>query len=219
MVTEHQLFATVGTAFAMARRGLAQWPDPHPDRSPQDEEYSRLTDPAKWRIVGARANAWVTALVDLGLAEAHTDVQLRWHEPPGTVVSRAARVTPRAAGAIPLIVARSRLGHVDDAGVTLGAGHPAVCIAGIPDCGCDACDSGSQDALDELDDYIFSVVSGAFRRLSSGEREITVIGGGRWGASGRFARGDVGAILDNPAGWDEVAGASWLGDDRIGPRR
>ena len=92
---------------------------------------------------------------------------------------------------------------------TLGAADPAVRVTWIPDCGCDACDSGSQDVLDELDENVLGVVSGAFRRLWSGDREITVIGDGRWSASGGFRRGEVHAILADPAGWQEVSGAPW----------
>ena len=103
---------------------------------------------------------------------------------------------------------------MDDGGVTLGVGYPAVPIAWIPDCGCDACDSGSQDVLDELDDAIVGVVSGVFRRLSSGDREITVMGTDRWRASsrgsGRFGRGEVAAILADPTGWREVSGRPWM---------
>ncbi|MCY3863114.1 MAG: DUF6226 family protein [bacterium] len=47
-----------------------------------------------------------------------------------------------------------------DAGVSLGVGDPAVLVLAAPDCGCDACDSGSQDALDE---YMLSVVTGSER--------------------------------------------------------
>jgi hypothetical protein len=86
------------------------------------------------------------------------------------------RLVPHLVGGLPLIVARSQLGAVDDAGVTVGVGDPAVVITWIPDCGCDACDSGSQDVLDELDEAIVGVVSGAFRRLASGDRVITVSG-------------------------------------------
>ncbi len=135
---------------------------------PASEEYSRLSDPAKWRIVGARADAWLVALRAAGLAEVERNAPIRWEAPPRTVVSRADRLVPHVVGGLPLIVARSQLGPVDDAGVTLGVGDPAVVITWIPDCGCDACDSGSQDVLDELDEAIVGVVSGAFRRLAVG---------------------------------------------------
>ena len=68
VVAESELLAAVDVAFAVTGRGLTPWPDPHPDRSPLDEEYSRLLDPAKWRIIGARAEAWLVALVDSALA-------------------------------------------------------------------------------------------------------------------------------------------------------
>jgi len=215
MLSADELFSVVDAAFAVTARGLARWRDPHPDRQPLEEEYSRLTNPDRWRIIGARADAWLQALVETGLANVELGTSVLWKAPPGPILTRTDRVVPIATGAIPLIVARSRLGSVEDAGVTLGAGNPAVAVGWIPDCGCDACDSGSQEVLDELDKYLLSVVSGDFRRLSSSGREITVTGEGRWGASGNFSRDEVDSILDDPAGWDELSGTSWLGDARI----
>jgi hypothetical protein len=210
VVTQHGLIAKVEAAFAVTAHELTAWPDPHPDRSPRDEEYSRLSDPAKWRIVGARADAWLMALVETGLAVVDAVAQVDWSVPPRTVVTRADRIVPHVPGALPLVVARSRMGNVDDAGVTLGVGDPAVCFAWIPDCGCDACDSGSQDVLDELDEHVLGVVSGAFRRLWSGDREITVISREGWRASGLFGSGEVDAILADPRGWQELSGAPWI---------
>jgi hypothetical protein len=207
--TETELLAAVDAAFEITGRGLAQWSDPHPDRSSLDEEYSRLTDPGRWRIIGARIDAWLLALVDAGLAAVEREAAIRWRVKPGTVISRTERLAPAAAGALPLVVARSRLGDIDDAGVTLGVGDPANCLAWFPECGCDACDSGSRDELDRLDDHVRSIVSGAFRRLSARDREITVIGKG-WSASGKFDRYEIDAIIADPTGWDEVAGTSWL---------
>jgi hypothetical protein len=202
--------AAVEAAFVETGRGLTPWVDPHPDRSPLEEEYSRVTDPGKWRIVGARADAWLAVLAENRLADIVLDAEVSWDVPPGTIVTRTDRAVPRTAGAIPLIVGRSRLDAVDDAGVTLGVGDPAVRLAAIPTCGCDACDSGSQDVLDELDQWVLGVVTGAYRRLWKGDREITVIAGVRWSGSGGFARREVEAILSRPDGWHELAGASWI---------
>ncbi len=210
VITTHELAAAVEAAFAETGRGLPTWPDPHPDSSPHDNEYSRVTDPHKWRIVGARADAWLVALADTDLAEIEFDKEISWDVPPTTIVSRTDRALPRIAGAMPLVVARSRLGAVDDAGVTLGVGDPAVHLAAIPYCGCDACDSGSQDTLDQLDDYVLGVVSGAYRRLWRGDHEITVISRQRWSASGRFGRSEVEAILTRPDGWHDLSGSSWM---------
>src|SRR5690606_13735191 len=89
----------------------------------------------------------------------------RWRESPRTDVHRADVVTPRRPGALPLVLAQSRIGGVEGAGVTIGVGDPAIAVCAIPDCGCDACDSGSQDVLDELDTWVGGVVRGEFRRL------------------------------------------------------
>jgi Family of unknown function (DUF6226) len=210
VVAEFELLAAVDAAFAVTARGLIPWPDPHPDRSPLDEEYSRVLDAAKWRIIGARAEAWIVALVDAALAVIERDASVRWRAEPGPDISRTDRVVGLAEGALPLIVARSRIGDVDDAGVTLGVGDPASCVAWFPGCGCDACDSGSQDELDELDRHVAAIVSGSFRRLTDGKRQITVLDEHGWSASGLFGRHQVEAILADPSGWDELAGTSWL---------
>lgn len=160
-----QLLVDVDAAFAVTARGLRQWDDPHPDRSPLEEEYSRLLDPAKWRIVGARVDAWTDALVGAELATLERDVDVHWIDTPRTDVHRTDRLVPRRTGALPIVLARSRMAGVADAGVTIGAGDPAVEIEIIPDCGCDACDSGSQDVLDQVDRSIGGVVRGEFRHL------------------------------------------------------
>jgi hypothetical protein len=208
MAAADELIARVGDAFALTRQGQSGWADPHPDRSPRDDEYSRVSDAAKWRIIGARADAWMSALVDAGLARIERDASIEWRTPIMTVVSRIDRVVPVAPGALPLVIARSRLGSLEDAGVTLAVGDPAVGVAVIPDCGCDACDSGSQDVLDVLDSFVLAVVSGEFRRLSHGDREITVRRDG-WSASGGFRRREVESIIADSTGWFELSGTPW----------
>ncbi len=211
VVNVAQLRAAVDSAFAVTARGLRSWPDPHPDRSPRDEEYSRLLDPGKWRIVGARADAWLNAFVDTGLAVVERNATVSWREKPGPVTSRHDRAVPSSAAALPLTIARSRLGDVEDAGVTLGLGDPAVCVEWFPDCGCDACDSGSQNELDHFDEHLLVVVTGRFRRLSQGDRTITVYGEHEWQASGSFHRGEVERIIaEPPRGWEELTGTAWL---------
>jgi Family of unknown function (DUF6226) len=171
------LMAEVEVAFARTAAGLERWHDPHPppDRIVSDDEYSRVTDPAKWRIIGARADAWIDALVTLGLAAVERDADPDWVEAPAANVTRSDVVTPSIEGGLRLVVCRSRIEDVPDAGVTLGVGDPAVRIAFIPDCGCDACDSGSQDVIDHLDSYIRPVVAGEFRHLWRGRQSITVL--------------------------------------------
>lgn len=175
------LVAEVEVAFTRSATGLERWDDPHPppDRIVADDEYSRLTNPAKWRIIGARADAWIDALVGLGLATVDRDAAPRWVEQPASTVTRMDLVTPSVDGGLSLVVCRSRIEGVPDAGVTLGVGDPAVRIAFIPDCGCDACDSGSQDVIDHLDSYLRPIVTGEFRHLWRGRQSITVLDDGR----------------------------------------
>ena len=182
-----------------------------------DEAYSRVTNAAKWRILAARTDAWLTALVDAGLATVETGARPRWTAHQLPLIDHAERVLPVAAGALELVVAHSRIGDVVDAGVVLGVGSPAECIARIPDCGCDACDSGSDNELDDLDVYVNGVVTGAFRRLSDGSRAITVIGDAVRTTSGFEPRSndEVEAALADPTGWNELSGTSWLGS--LGP--
>jgi hypothetical protein len=132
VATEIELLEAVDAAFEITGRGLASWPDPHPDRSPLDEEYSRVVDPYKWRIVGARADAWLAAAAQLGLAALQPHAQVQWAARPSTAISRTDRAVPHAAGALPLVVARSRVGDVDDAGVTSASAIPRSAWGGSP---------------------------------------------------------------------------------------
>ena len=176
------LIASVDAAFVETGRGLAGWEDPHPDRRPLEEEYSRLTNPQKWRILRARAEAWLKALDVGGLAEIDPDAAVVWEEQPRVDVVGVQRASPLGSGAIPLTFAWTRFDGAT--GVVIGVGDPTVVVEVLPDCGCDACDSGSQDALNELDEYVLGVVTGEYRRLRRGKREIIVYAHDRQGWSG-----------------------------------
>ncbi|MYA74672.1 MAG: hypothetical protein F4Y27_08350 [Acidimicrobiaceae bacterium] len=177
-----ELVESVDAAFVETSRGLAGWEDPHPDRQPSEEEYSRVTNPQKYRILRARAEAWLNALAATGLAEVETDIEVEWEEPPWVDVVSVQRALPRASGAIPLVFGWTR--SEIDGGVVIGVGEPTLVVEVIPDCGCDACDSGSQDILDLLDEYVLGVVTGEYRRLRRGKREITVYTQDRQGSLG-----------------------------------
>ena len=200
----------VERAFAVTGRGLAPWPAPHVDRGPSDDEYSRVTDGARWRIVGARADAWLRALEETNVARVNRDTTVRWVSVPRTRISTTSRAVPHRPGALNLVVASSGAGELAGSVVTLGVGDPAVCIGWVPDCGCDACDSGSQNELDQVDRIVLGVVSGTFRRLTSGDRTITQLDANGWNASGDVSRREVAAALVDPHGWDEVSGVPWI---------
>lgn len=166
----------VDDAFERTSHGLIRWDDPHPDRRVADEEYSRVTDPAKWRIVGARVDAWIDVLVAAGLATVERDARPEWDDPPAPILTRTDEVRPAVPDALVLVVGRSRIESVDDAGIVIGVGHPTVRLAGIPDCGCDACDSGSADVISQVDTWIGGIVRGELHHLVRPNRTITVVG-------------------------------------------
>jgi Family of unknown function (DUF6226) len=214
VIEVEDLQAAVDAAFLLTSRGSAPWPDPYPepDRSSvPDDVHSRLTNLPKWRILGSRTDAWLIALADAGIALIERDATVTWETQPDPVMSRAERAVPFAVGALQLAVAHSQIGDVDDAGVVLGVGDPAERVNWFSDCGCDACDSGSQNELHHLAAHLLGVVTGSFRRLSRGERVITVIGDGGWSASGfrttaRRIGHEVEAVLAEPHGWNELRG-------------
>lgn len=158
--------------------GMPSWPDPHPwHGSPRDEEYSRLTDPGRYRVVHARARAWAQVLADLPGVEVATLA-------PGALESagrrgeydRGVRIASGRPGTLPLLLLERDL-PVPEQDSTLAVLHislvePEVMLAGLPDCGCDACDDGSARLLDEVDDTISQVVGGPF----------VVLQGDRWHA-------------------------------------
>lgn len=209
--------SAVADAFAETGAATPDWPDPHPDRQPAEDEYSRCLDPAKYQIVGARAEAWLRALTGLGLATVARVEDLgaaRRDDPPrgAPMMTRARWVRPHRPSAIPLLVCFRSFEGVPDNVVSLGAGEPAVEIASAPDCGCDACDSGSTDLLEELDDHVLDVISGAFVHV----RTRHGVAQGRrngWSASGFGERGLVEQVLsDARAGRSRhpvLRGACW----------
>ena len=211
MVTMVELERAVDDAFAVVGRPFAPWPDPNPGRSPSDDAYSRLTNPARYLILGARVDAWAAALSAYGLADVTPDRGATWvDDEPRATVHRTDRIVPRAPGALSLLVRRTNLGDVPGAGIVLGVGDPVELLGWFPDCGCDACDSGSDADVEHLDAYIRGVVSGRFRRLRKGSQAITVVDPPGWMARGlrRFDRVDV--ILSRPRRWTEVTGPPWL---------
>lgn len=177
---------SIAEAFAVTGATTPPWPDPHPDgQSPLEEEYSRCLDPGKYRILGARLVAWVQTLTRLGLgvADEVQDLDQVWRDGPVDGVERAVWVRPVRAGAISLLVGFQGFDGVPDAAVVLGAGEPAVRLLSLPDCGCDACDNGSDYLLDEIDDHVLAVVSGTLVHVA-GKRGTLVATESGWAGEG-----------------------------------
>ena len=207
------LLADVERTFAVTGADTPPWPDPHLGPDGQDlpvreEEYSRCLDPAKHRILAARAEAWAQVLVAKGWAEREEiadGAALTWLTDPLVTTHRATVLRPHRPGAQPLLLARTAPeeapGSVDltsgDAvlhSVVVGLGDPPLAVETVPDCGCDACDTGSRDLLQQLDQAILSIVDGSYEVQVSpdGRRERTSFGAGN---SGGIDQPDVTALV------------------------
>lgn len=208
------LLDEVEAAFEETGADTPGWEDPHLEADgtsgdPSGEEYSRCLDPGKYRILWARAEAWMEVLTARGWADAveaeGRDIedsrvsasgisassirvgdiedsglaggaQIHWAVPPRVERYRTTVLNPRRPGALPLVLARTApdeaAGSTDLVGrealilgLVIGIGNPAVPVSTVPDCGCDACDSGSRDLLEDLDSTLLSVVDGSFEAV------------------------------------------------------
>jgi hypothetical protein len=73
------------------------------------------------------------------------------------------------------------------AGLQVSVVKPEVAVAMLPDCGCDACDHGSDDLLGAIDEVIGRVVGGPFVVLQGKQWHAQWYPGG--GSSGGARRG------------------------------
>ncbi len=155
------LLDDVDAAFAVTGAQTPGWSNPNKDGpEPGAEAYERSTDPEKFLIVVARAQAWTKVLLDRGWAReaSHVDWALRPIEAGGadTVLE------PAAHGAVPLVLTmHTPMDRDHPFNITIAAGNPAVRSASIPDCACDGCDSGSADLVKDMDMWVLSVVDGS----------------------------------------------------------
>jgi hypothetical protein len=169
MVGLGELRARVAASYD--RMGLPSWPSPRPRMAePRDEEYSRVTEPERYRIVHARARVWADRLGELPGVEAETLAPAPLDD-EGRLgrFDRGVRVTSSRPGTLPLLLlerdARMLEGDQLLAVLHIGVAEPRVAVAALPDCGCDACDSGSADLLEAIDETIGHLVGGPFVML------------------------------------------------------
>ena len=71
----------------------------------------------------------------------------------------------------------------EEAFVQVGVGEPAEVLEQQPDCGCDACDTGSGDLLETLDDAFVLALSGGVYAVREGAQVVRRHLDG-WGANG-----------------------------------
>ncbi|MFC0674933.1 DUF6226 family protein [Brachybacterium hainanense] len=164
-----RLLGDVETEFAHLGGNAMRWEDPHqlPDgtlRDVLDEEYSRVSDPEKYEVLAARAAAWARVLTGRGWAEA-IEVDgpelSAWRAAPRVEPRDVTVMRPHRPGALALRLGRTAA-ESGIHGLVLGVGEPAVEVELLPDCGCDACDDGSDGLLRALDEVILDVVEGAY---------------------------------------------------------
>lgn len=171
------LLAGVDQAFEATGADTPGWPNPHPDRSPLDEEYSRVSDPGKYHILDARVDAWVQVLAEADLAETREVPAELWIaalRPPAELL-RVRRIKPVRPGGLTLLFATTLVDGAPfglDVGIAVGGSRP-VFLEPVPTCGCDACDSGSADLLGTLDGWVLAVARGGVLHARSGESYAT----------------------------------------------
>ena len=207
---------------------LPSWINPHPNMaSPCAQEYSRVTDPERWRVVHSRARLWAAVLEDtLG---AHTEPLASGSITPddhSDKFDRGVRVTSRRPGALPLLLLERDVptlaGAATFAVLGIEVGDLGVRVASLPDCGCDACDSGSSDLLDAVDSTIGHVVGGPFVVLRGKKWQAQWYpGGGEAVGEGRgpdftkvmdlCRRLAEGETVRLPRHTEALVGRSWLG--------
>ncbi len=153
------------------RLGMPSWPNPHPGMAPPgEEEYSRVTEPARYRIVHARARVWANRLGDVPGVEVETLAPAPLDD-EGHLgrYDRGVRLASHLPGTLPLLLLERdvRLPGLDAslAVLHISVVRPEIALEMLPDCGCDACDWGSGELLQAIDETIGHVVGGPFVAL------------------------------------------------------
>ena len=182
----------VDRAFEATGAATPGWPDPHPDRDPSEAEYSRCLDPGKYQILPARAQARAQVLTSRGMATVSNHLPTSWEGavrgPDGLRLVR--RLTPTRAGGLSVLLGETLVDGQPfgiDVGLSGSDDVAPVLLDTVPDCGCDACDSGSDDLLAVLDGWILAVARGGVvhARSASARASRTLDG---WQASGEEGR-------------------------------
>ncbi|WP_407344236.1 DUF6226 family protein [Pengzhenrongella phosphoraccumulans] len=225
MVTVIDLQAQVASRFELL--DLPEWVNPHPNMaSPRAQEYSRVTDPERWRVVHSRARLWAAVLEDI--LGAHTETLVSGSGAPddySRTFDRGVRLTSRRPGALPLLLLERDVptlaGGATLAVLDIEVGDLGVRVASLPDCGCDACDCGSSDLLGAVDSTIGHVVGGPFVVLRGKKwRAQWHPGGGSASSEGRgpdftkvmdlCRRLAEGETVRLPRHTEALVGRSWL---------
>ncbi|MGQ0623505.1 MAG: DUF6226 family protein [Sporichthyaceae bacterium] len=165
------LRAAMIDAFKAAGGSSLAWASPaFLGRPESEEDFERCLNPVKFRILNVRAQAWATALAQIGLAEVDGfgDDPALWHSVPWFGMSDwVVHVVPTRAGSIPLLFGLRAVEEVPEAQVAIAAGDPAVLLADFPEDHYDAYDEGSAPLLEAFDDAVLTVITGTFVSVSA----------------------------------------------------
>ncbi len=203
------LIDAVERRFAELAVGLQPWPAPRgPHESARKDEYSRVSDPEKYRLLKARVDAWVSVLGEMAEIEESRSAEglLQANAPDG---SASLRLRPRS-GAVPIVVREITM--TDEAyGVELAVGDPAEFWAFVPDCGCDACDHGWFDLAEYLDEQILTILRGGTILVTDGVTTVQRYGDGA-SMSGSWNTNTSGwlDLVEQPDGLTVVRGDAWI---------
>lgn len=208
------LLAEVDIAFESTGAGTPAWPDPHRGHSPRDDEYSRVSDVSKYRILDARVDAWIQVLADAGLARTREVPAVPWVDAPRppSELMRVREIEPDSPGGLVLCFATTLVDGAPfglDVGITRGGDTP-VFVELVPTCGCDACDHGSADLLDVVDGWVLTVARGGVVHARRGADSATRTFQG-WSTSAGAAESWLDDSSPAPIGVERWAGLPWHG--------
>jgi hypothetical protein len=209
-------------AVGYGRLSQPWWPDPHLDgRDSYREEYARLSRPERYHIVHERADAWAAALGSVAgvVVERLPSAQLQTGGPVRH--ERGWLAASTRPGTLPLLLLLRGVGAAPLAVLDIGVARRDVLLETLPDCGCDACDRGSDDLLAAVDRTVRTVVGGPLVLLRGpGWRADWHPGGGSSAGEGsgpdhervmqwcrRLASGEDVRL---PRGVEALVGGSWF---------
>ncbi|NIZ90404.1 hypothetical protein F1544_05185 [Kineosporiaceae bacterium B12] len=153
-------------------------------------------------VLTARAAVWTRALTELGLATVEplkpADAPAAWLKglPYDVSPTRAHWLRPQRTGAQPLLISYRGFDGCEDNIVAVSTGEPAVLLASLPFCGCDACDDGSDPLLEQLDAAVVDVVNGQVVHVVTPHGEVIGHESG-WEAEGFASPEDAEQVLDD----------------------
>jgi hypothetical protein len=209
-----RLVAEMERDFKITADGRPGWLDPHEGDEPDELTYSVCSDPDKYRILDSRVEAWARALVRLGLAELTTPPPgVRWVAALRSVdqIDRQWILTPSVQRGLRLSFART-LVDGRPFGVDVGVGAedlPTVYLESVPDCGCDACDHGSQPELEAIDAVVLAAARGGVVHARDGQQQATA-GILSWHTTNSAPEDWLDADIPAPHGVQRWLGDPWL---------